>query len=223
MADGDKATDKWASVAPTPNRVRLQRVRALAPERAKKSRLFERIGKITTAALSALATLLTVVFLLLPRLKPDEPAPPPSAFGATLSDVRLEERAANPDGTRNLVISYDVEFAAYKGHEGLIEWAAFDAATMERYDLAINRNDPLSGNQDGGKVIAEAATDRASGSFPVPVPLQAKCLFIRVYVSEPKKDGSRTRQDYADTLPFDTHDPSNRSCATLGVSPASSS
>lgn len=223
MADGEKATVRWASVAPSPNRVRLQRVRGTVSERAKKPGRIERIGKFATATASALLTVLTVVFLLIPRLKPDEPSPPPSAFGATLSDVRLEERAANPDGTRFLVISYDVEFAAYKGHEGLIEWAAFDAATMQRYDLAANRDDPTLGNQDGGRVIAEAATDRASGRFPVPVPFESRCLFIRVYVSEPKEDGSRTRQDYADTAPFDTHDPSNQSCAAIGESPAPSS
>jgi hypothetical protein len=169
-----------------------------------------------------LATLLTVAFLLVPRLKPAPPLPPPSTLGATLGDVRLEERAAHSDGTRYLLVSFDVAFAAYKGHEGLIEWAAFDAQTLQRYDLGANRDNPSLPNADGGKVVAEAPTDRVSGTIDVPVPLKAQCIFVRVYVSEPKKDGSRTRQDYADTAPFDTHDPANGSCAGPGENPVPS-
>jgi hypothetical protein len=173
------------------------------------------LGFVTAAVLSALLTLLTVVFLLVPRLEPAKPLPAPSSLGATLNDVRLEERAVRPDGTLSLLVSYDVEFAAYKGHEGLIEWSAFDAQSLQRYDLEANRIDPTLPNVDGAKVVADAPTDRASGTINVPVPLKSQCIFVRVYVSEPKKDGTMTRQDYADSAPFDTHDPSNRSCAGL--------
>jgi hypothetical protein len=168
------------------------------------------------SGLPAILTAVGLVIFFVPDLKPREPLPPPSTLGATLSDVRLEERTMR-DGKPALLISYDVEFAAYKGHIGLIEWAVVDAATLQRYDLGNNRDNPILANHDGGQVIAEAPTDRASGQILVPVPLAARCVFVRVYVSEPKEDDSRTRLDYADTVPFDTHDPTNQSCAGLTV------
>jgi hypothetical protein len=173
--------------------------------------LFWAADKLTPAIVAVLG----LTFLVAPGLKPP---PPPSTLGATLSDVRLEERTVR-DGKPFLVISYDVEFAAYQGHSGLIEWVVFDAATLRRYDLGTDQDNPALPNMDGGAVIAEAPTDRASGQILMPVPLKSGCIFVRVYVSEPKKDGSRTRLDYADTAPFDMHDPANRSCAGLVASP----
>jgi hypothetical protein len=175
--------------------------------------LFWAADKLTPAIVAVLG----LAFLVAPGLKPKEPPPPPSTLGANLSDVRLEERTVR-DGKPVLLISYNVEFAAYKGHTGSIEWVAFDAATLQRYDLGTDQDNAALPNQDGGQVIAEAPTDRASGQIQVPVPLKAQCIFVRVYIAEPKKASSSTRLDYEDTAPFDTHDRANPSCAGLEAS-----
>ena len=161
---------------------------------------------------TALATLLGVVFLLVPRLKPAEPPPPPSVLGATVSNVALEERVQPQDGPAYFVVSYDVEFVGFKGKESKLEWAGFDARTLQRVALAAP---PGPGNPVAAK--AEAPNDRVSVQIRLLVPREGGCIFVRVYAY----DADDARLDFADTPPFDTHDPANRACAGLGnASPA---
>jgi hypothetical protein len=162
------------------------------------------LGKGFVAFIPAFATLLGIVWVLAPDLKPDEPPPPPSILGATVSNVALEERVQPPDAPAYFVVSYDVEFVGYQGEESPLAWAGFDARTLQRVGLEAP--------QDWGNPVAaeaEAPNDRVSVQLRLKVPPQAQCIFVRVYAFD--EDG--TRLDYGDTPPFDTHDPANSACA----------
>lgn len=158
--------------------------------------------------IAASNALLDTVYGLKPEWRPDGP---PAAIGVTLSEVALEERRIEDEngGLGNL-ISYDVELIGYRGNKVPVEWAAFDAQSLQRVSISPGKS-PAE-NIGIGAVITEAASDRISANFPIPIPTRAMCIFIRVYVFE--DDASHTRQDYRDSAPFDTHDPGNRACAS---------
>jgi hypothetical protein len=162
---------------------------------------------VVIGTLAAAAPILDAVYNIWPGLRPEGPA---AALGMIVDDVQLEEGfvpcTAIP-GTCHLV-SYDLQLIGYSGAKSLVEWAAIDAETLQRVALpggtTANRPEPPI------EIVTEASSDRLSGSLEIPVPFEGECIIVRVYVYD---DTDKTRVDYADTPPFDTHDPT-ASCST---------
>lgn len=178
-------------------------------------RFFGPNAQILGAALLSFATAISTMIGALVIFFPDLSREPPAALGATLGEVALEERAVpTANGLANL-ISYEVEFVGYKKKRGYIKYAIFDARTGRRIDPPLSTDPEAPHYYPVGPVIPEAPNDRASANFPVPIPRQAQCIFVRVYAFE--EDDAVTRLDYADTPPFDTHSATNRACADLAA------
>jgi hypothetical protein len=173
-------------------------------------------GAALLSLATAVSTLIGALIIFFPELRRE----PPAALGATLVEVALEERAVPAgNGLANL-ISYEVEFVGYKKKRGYIKYAVFDAMTGRSIDPPPSADPQAPRYYPVGPVIPEAPNDRASANFPVPIPRQSQCVFVRVYAFE--EDDAITRLDYADTPPFDTHSATNRACADLRpASPAS--
>lgn len=160
--------------------------------------------------LAAIGTFAGALIYYFPELRRD----PPVALGATLSDVRLEERdVAIEEGVANRV-SFTVEYIGYERKEGYVGYAVFDAADLKRVSPPAN---------DANRVFREmllepeAPNDRASYSIDVPLPPSRQCVFVRVYIFGSPDE--QYRLDYSDTEPFDTHESSNERCIALGVVP----
>jgi len=171
------------------------------------------LGAALLSLATAVSTLIGALIIFFPELRRE----PPAALGATLVEVALEERAVPASAGLANLISYEVEFVGYKKKRGYIKYAVFDAATGRRIDPPPSPDPDAPRYYPVGPVIPEAPNDRASANFPVPIPRQAQCVFVRVYAFE--EDDATTRLDYADTPPFDTHSATNRACA--GLLPAS--
>ncbi|GIW04393.1 MAG: hypothetical protein KatS3mg059_1013 [Thermomicrobiales bacterium] len=173
-------------------------------------------GAALLSLATAVSTLIGALIIFFPELRRE----PPAALGATLANVALEERAVPTQAGLANLISYEVEFVGYKRKRGYIKYAVFDAATGRRIDPPLSPDPEAPHYYPVGPVIPEAPNDRASANFPVPIPRQAQCVFVRVYAFE--EDDATTRLDFADTPPFDTHSATNRACAgLLPTSPAS--
>ena len=158
---------------------------------------------VVIGTLAAAAPILDAVYGIWPALRPEGPA---AALGKIVDNVQLEERRV-PCGERifcNLV-SFDLQLIGYTGAKSFVEWAMFDPATLRRVPLT----DGVTENQPGGTIQTEASSDRFSGSLPIPIPLEGRCVIVRVYVYD---DTEKTRVDYGDTPPFHTHSASE-SCS----------
>jgi hypothetical protein len=169
------------------------------------SKTLGRIGQFVGLGGGVFAAL-SAFYLLFPGARPEEP---PIALGAVLDNVAIEERRTTemPSGycqyagesallgtnARVLsIISFDIEFIGYKGDQTAVKWAVFDPESGERVSPELNA---------GPTIRPEAPNDRATGQVCVPVPSQARCVVIRVYLYE---EDQTTRLDYADTAPFFT-------------------
>jgi hypothetical protein len=137
---------------------------------------------------------------------------PEPALSVQVNDVRLEERFEDERGFEWLVISFEAAFTGYHDKQILVEWAAFDPFERARVSLdpPPDVNSTERGNWDGGMIEAEATNDQVNHDLiRFVVPDEGRCLFVRVYVY----DEDYTRLDYADSLPFDTHDARGTRCA----------
>jgi hypothetical protein len=150
---------------------------------------------VIIGTLAAAAPILDAVYAIWPELRPEQPA---AVLGMTVSDVQLEERRVPCEGTLCNLVSFDLQLVGYTGGVSTIEWAAFDPVTERR--VAIIGND--SENQSGPQIKTEAENDRISIALPIPIPIEHRCVFVRVYVYD---DTNKTRTDYGDSPPFDTH------------------
>jgi hypothetical protein len=159
------------------------------------------IVAVIIGTLAAAAPILDAVYAIWPGLRPEQPA---AVLGMTVSDVQLEERRVPCDGALCNLVSFDLQLVGYTGGLSTIEWAAFDPVTERR--VAIIGDD--TGNQPGPRIMTEAENDRLSIALPIPIPVERQCVFIRVYVYD---DTNKTRTDYGDSAPFNTHS-ANASC-----------
>jgi hypothetical protein len=153
------------------------------------------IVAVIIGTLAAAAPILDAAYAIWPGLRPAQPA---AVLGMTVSDVQLEERRVPCGGALCNLVSFDLQLVGYTGGVSTIEWAAFDPETERR--VAIASDD--AGNQLGPQIRTEAENDRLSISLPIPIPIERRCVFIRVYVFD---DTNKTRTDYGDSQPFDTH------------------
>jgi hypothetical protein len=165
---------------------------------------------VISAGVSLLAGVLTVLFLLWPALRPDDG---PAAFGATLSDPRLEQgvtladvyarRQETPRSTytqedlalTGTLVSYVVVIEGFQGKTCLLTWSLFDAETNARVaDTALV--DQLG--WPDGEFTPVAAVDQASGEVWIRRPEQPGSYIVRLELFDP--NGQRLTS--LDSAPF---------------------
>jgi hypothetical protein len=204
-AEADAGTPEMAPTLPKPLQPLLAPAASSADLRAIlgwSARMLTTIAVII-GTLAAAAPILDAVYSIWPTLRPQGP---PTALGMAVENVQLEERYVPCDnGDRCNLVSFELELIGYTGGTSIVEWAAFDPLTLRRVPLAGDSTD----NQPGAQITTEAASDRLSGTLAIPIPLEGRCVTIRVYVYD---DTGKTRVDYGDTPPFHTHLPAE-SCA----------
>lgn len=143
----DPVVVSGSSEQPAPER-EPSRMAPLAIPRGDSVRAWMRTGTgVFTSAVTLLAATLTVVFLLVPSLKP---AAPPAEFGATLSDARIEtgvglgnyyqrigqqppstvSRAAL--GSTGVVVSFTVAIQGYNGKTCDVVWSVLESGSNKR-------------------------------------------------------------------------------------------
>lgn len=152
---------------------------------------------IFSSSITILAATLTVVFLLVPSLRPD---PPPVEFSATLSDQKIESDVALSDYyarlridppqslsagallKRGVIVSFTVVIEGFQDKESRLTWSVFDATTNKR------SSDAWLVAQPGWP--AETFTplgnrDQANGEIYVPEPPEAGSYFVRLELNDP--------------------------------------
>jgi hypothetical protein len=134
--------------------------------------MLQRVGKGATGIVAFVASLLSVVFVLWPALKPDEPAP---ARSARLSNVTLEpnlsfgqyldriDQSRKPFPRSELeqrvaFAQFDFTIEGYKDKRLPLRWQLFDVRTGDR--LAQARD-----------VYITAVANRDSGTWQIYAPL----------------------------------------------------
>jgi hypothetical protein len=150
-----------------------------------------RIARVVSSTIGLAATVLGVVFVLWPSLKPE---PPPAARSATLSNVTLDRsvafgqyldrikltRAPYTPATlsrRGAYVEFDYAIAGYKGKRLPLRWQLVDASTA----------DQLAQSEDLG-IKAQATTDRGTWFVWVPLPHgHARRFFVQIQLY--KQDG----------------------------------
>ncbi len=156
---------------------------------------------VFSSVIGVLAATLTVVFLLIPSLKPEGPT---TQFSASFSDARIETDVALSDYyarmrevppstlsgddllQRGVVVSFTVLIEGFKGKECRLIWSVFDASTNKR-----SQQDWLV-SQDGwpvGVIVPEGSVDQGNGEIFVPEPPTAGSYFVRLELNDP--DGTR--------------------------------
>ena len=152
---------------------------------------------IVSTSVTTVIGVLTLVFLLIPALRPGSG---PTEFGATLSDPRLEQGVTLADvyGRRNLqipaefsaselatagaLVSFDVVIEGFRGKTCLLTWSLFEDATDTRVADATLLEQP--GWPDGTYVPA-GQRDQASGEIWIRLPEQPGTYFVRLELIDP--------------------------------------
>jgi hypothetical protein len=183
-----------------------------------------------SAAVSLIAGILTVVFLLWPALRPEGG---PAVFGATLSDPRLEQGVTVADvyarrqetppanytqaqlATTGTLVSFVVVIEGFKDKTCLLTWSLFDAETSIRVADATKVNQP---GWPDGKFVPVAAHDQASGEVWIQRPEQPGSYLVRLELFDP--NGQRLTS--LDSEPFTVDRPAEPSGPAPGGLPTPS-
>jgi hypothetical protein len=176
------------------------------------------IGAGFLGFLTAVSTLLGILVLFFPDLRRE----PPANLGGIVAEVALEERQVMHDGVLSNAISYELELSGYRGKKGYIKYAIFDAMLRQQIDPPRTSDPSTPKFYSITEVMPEAATDRVSLQFFIPLPFEARCVFVRVYAFEDEAGSSSKRLDYADSEPFYTHRSNQAGCAEPGSGDAAS-
>jgi hypothetical protein len=154
-----------------------------------------------SSAVSILAATLTVIFLLVPSLRPDSPT---VEFSASLSDAKIEtdvvlsdyyarlrrvpesDRSSEDLRKRGVIVSYTVVIEGFQNQECKLMWSVLDAETNKRVteEWLVNR----PGWPDKS-FIAEGVRDQTNGETFVQNPPSPGSYFVRLELLDP--DGRR--------------------------------
>lgn len=152
---------------------------------------------IVSTSVTTIIGVLTLVFLLIPALRPGSG---PTEFGATLSDPRLEQGVTLADvydrrglqvpaefsaaelATAGALVSFDVVIEGFQGKTCLLTWSLFDDATDTRVADETLLEQP--GWPDGTYVPA-GQRDQASGEIWIRLPEQPGAYFVRLELIDP--------------------------------------
>ncbi|MEA2512559.1 MAG: hypothetical protein QOJ59_2046 [Thermomicrobiales bacterium] len=152
---------------------------------------------VISAAVTLIASILTVVFLLWPALRPEER---PSVFGATLSDPRLEHGVSVADvyarrgerppadysrerlATMGALVSFVVVVEGFQGKPCRLTWSLFDADTKTRVADEAFLDQP---GWPDGKFLPVAAHDQASGEVWIRRPDRPGSYLVRLELFDP--------------------------------------
>lgn len=152
---------------------------------------------IVSTGVTTIIGVLTLVFLLLPALRPGSG---PTEFGASLTDPRLEQGVALADvyarrglqvpadysaaerATVGALVSFDVVIEGFQGRTCRLTWSLFEDATDTRVADAALLEQP--GWPDG--VFTPAGQrDQASGEIWIKLPEQPGTYFVRLELIDP--------------------------------------
>jgi hypothetical protein len=149
-----------------------------------------RVAKGAAAVMAFVATVLGIVFLLWPSLKPEAPSATrhvalghltlerPVTFGAYLKRISQQAGGLEPAvlKQRGALAAFDFTIEGYKNRGLPLEWQLIDAATGNRLD----------GNRD---LSIKPEVTKDSGNWPLWVPLprgRQRRLFITIQLYEPR-------------------------------------
>jgi hypothetical protein len=149
-----------------------------------------RLAKGAAAVVAFIATVLGIVFLLWPSLKPEPPSPTrhvalsdltlehPVTFGAYLKRINQQAGGLEPAvlKQRGALAAFDFTIEGYKNRNLPLEWQLVDAGT----------GDKLDGNRD---LSIKPEVTKDSGNWPLWVPLpkgKPRRLFITIQLYEPR-------------------------------------
>lgn len=153
---------------------------------------------IFSGAVTLVAGLLSIIFLLVPSLRP---APPPSAFGATLFDPKIETEvelgayygrigqqapaslSAEDLSQPGVIVSFTIVLEGYAGQECRLRWSALDATTSRRVAETWLVDQP---GWPSGVFLPVAARDQGSGEVFVPNPPRAGDYVVRLELFDPE-------------------------------------
>lgn len=185
---------------------------------------------VISAGVSLLAGILTVLFLLWPALRPDDG---PAAFGATLSDPRLERGVTVADvyarrretppssytqedlATTGTLVSFVVVIEGFKDKICQLTWSLFDAETNSRIADSAMVDQP---GWPDGRFVPVAAVDQASGEVWIRRPEQPGSYIVRLELFDP--NGQRLTS--LDSAPFTVDRPAEPSGPAPGGLPTPS-
>jgi hypothetical protein len=151
------------------------------------------LGKIV-AIVTALGTLVGVVFLLLPNLKPE---PPPTHLSATINNVSVEHNVTYEQYLKRLrhptlgydyrvlnlvgdIINFSVEIEGFKLQKCPMRWSVHDAQTKALVP------EPELVDQLASVLTPEAVYDRAVSYIWVPLPAREGTFFVRLTIYDSK-------------------------------------
>jgi hypothetical protein len=170
-----------------------------APSSEQRRVLAVRVARLVSSGIGLAATIIGVVFVLWPSLKPEGP---PTARSATLSNVTLDRsvgfgqyldriklsRAPYTPAVlsrRGAYVEFDFAIEGYKGRRLPLRWQLVDAQTAEQ----------LAQSEDLG-IKAQVTADRGTWFAWVPIPHGRKRRFfvqIQLYKHDGRVPLSRVR------------------------------
>ena len=191
QADGARRIRSRQELRPEPAHPAVNAHAGHAPPSEQPRALAVRIARVVSSTIGLAATILGIVFVLWPSLKPEGP---PAARSATLSNVTLDRsvafgqyldrikltRAPYTPATlsrRGAYVEFDYAIAGYKGKRLPLRWQLVDARTA----------DQLAQSEDLG-IKAQATTDRGTWFVWVPLPHgHGRRFFVQIQLY--KQDG----------------------------------
>jgi len=149
-----------------------------------------RIARGAAGAVGFVATLLGVIFVLWPSLKPEGPPPAKSAtltnatvdrnltFGQYLDRIEQSRSSYQPADLRKrgAIVQFDYRIEGYKGKRLPLRWQLVDSRS----------GDQLAHSRDM-RLIAEAGTDRGNWPqwIPIPAGRRPRRVFVQLQLYEP--------------------------------------
>lgn len=168
------------------------------------------IGFVSSLATLIMVTL-TVIFLLIPALKPEASS---NQFDATLSDARIEtgvvlsnyyarigqtppaSLSAAELGAKGAVASFTVVLDGFQGRACRVVWSVFDAKTNARVASSWLVDRP---GWPSDVFTPAGSRDQGNGQTFVPYPPASGSYFVRIELRDPNGTPLTT----IDTPPFD--------------------
>jgi hypothetical protein len=146
-------------------------------------RVLPRVGRGIASALGLAATVIGIVFVLWPSLKPD---PPPADKGASLSHAQVDpgltfgqyldriEQSRRPYGAdllarRGAFVEFDFSVRGYKDKPLPLRWQLLDA-----------RSGVQLGHSSDLRVTPDVNTDAGSWNAWIPLPPTAHRLYVQI-------------------------------------------